>query len=531
MPFYLLAAGGNLYRMTSAGVATALSLPTGVTISTTRPTRFAILDNKIVAVNGPNRNLWIDPDGTVRPMGLAPPATAPVLSDGGAGGYTGTVQAAVSFLVRDTSSNAILAESPLGPTSNASGSLSSRLIRANGVPVSQESAVNARRIYRTTTGPGEVFFPWIDLDDNTVVDVYDDMSDAALQLISAPEDLGNPPGASPGEYLKHIVEWRGRLWAIPSTALDNVLYTSVGKIYAWDPDNELEVAPIKIDEFGNQAFVPRRDELGVLKRDSVSKIIGLGTRFEVKSVATGPGCVAPGSVAVFHDIGIWLGEDGVYTFANEGVKNVSEDKVHSWFTTDDTFARSEFPNAIGMWNPVTKCYRLLLAPAGSTSLTRWVEYDPREKRWYGPHKTDAMTPCWLTMFEDGNDLSMPIIASTAGFLYKMDQSAITDDGTAVDMEIHTPFHSGNAPDIDHYWGELSVLSKVEAAGTMTVTPYLGGLDASAGSAITHTLTTGRERLRRLGNGRLAKLVFRKNVVNQGATVFGYELPFHELGRR
>ena len=74
MPFYIVAAGGTLYRMSTTGTATALTLPTGVTIDSTRVARMAVLDRKVVVVNAPSRSLWIDADGTVRPLGLTPPS-------------------------------------------------------------------------------------------------------------------------------------------------------------------------------------------------------------------------------------------------------------------------------------------------------------------------------------------------------------------------------------------------------------------------------------------------------------------------
>jgi hypothetical protein len=76
-----------------------------------------------------------------------------------------------------------------------------------------------------------------------------------------------------------------------------------------------------------------------------------------------------------------------------------------------------------------------------------------------------------------------------------------------------------------------VISKIQAAGTLTITPYVGDLAASAGTAISHTLTLGRQRLRRLGAGRFCKLRFQHSTADQGCELYGYEIPHHELGRR
>jgi hypothetical protein len=87
------------------------------------------------------------------------------------------------------------------------------------------------------------------------------------------------------------------------------------------------------------------------------------------------------------------------------------------------------------------------------------------------------------------------------------------------------------PDIQKYFGELSLISKIQAAGTLSVIPYVGGLDASAGATISADLTLGRQRLRRLGIGRFVKLNFQHSTAGQDVELYGYELPFHEVGRR
>jgi hypothetical protein len=76
-----------------------------------------------------------------------------------------------------------------------------------------------------------------------------------------------------------------------------------------------------------------------------------------------------------------------------------------------------------------------------------------------------------------------------------------------------------------------MLTKVESAGTLTVTPTLGRLNSSAQSGISHTLTTGRERLRILGDGPLMRLRFQQATNAQGVTIYGYEVdPVFENGR-
>jgi len=60
MPYYLMHAGTKLYKVTTAGILTLLTLPAGVTIVSTRKARFTVLDRTIVVTNACSVNLAID---------------------------------------------------------------------------------------------------------------------------------------------------------------------------------------------------------------------------------------------------------------------------------------------------------------------------------------------------------------------------------------------------------------------------------------------------------------------------------------
>ena len=169
---------------------------------------------------------------------------------------------------------------------------------------------------------------------------------------------------------------------------------------------------------------------------------------------------------------------------------------------------------------------------GDTTENRWVSLSLKTGGWYGPHLTSAFTPTHAGHCIDTNGLPITFVGGSDGVIYTGNSANYRDGAaTAIDFDVYGPWHGGDAPDIEHFWGELSMLSRVETAGTLTVTPTVGRLDSSAGAAISHTLTLGRERLRRLGTGALCRLRLRHNTVNQGVSVFGYEVPFSELGRR
>ena len=167
-------------------------------------------------------------------------------------------------MVKDAFGN-LLAESGLGPVSN-SVTIASQYLLASNIPVSPQT-VTGRRLYRTTTG-GSTYFPWIEVDGNTVTSVQSNLSDAALQLVAAPTNLGSAPD------LTHICEWRGRLWGVDSNNIDVVRRTGAGLSYAWDPELLFEIPQMGSDSRGVTALLRRRDELGVARQTSFHTITG-----------------------------------------------------------------------------------------------------------------------------------------------------------------------------------------------------------------------------------------------------------------
>lgn len=537
MGFLLVQGGDSLYKVDPAtGAETELTLPTGVTLSTTRKPRFAILNQWVVMVNSPTRNLVIDPEGTVRVLTPLAPSSPPNVAAGSGTGLTGDYQVKASFVV-EGSDGQLYMESPLSPAS-AAITLSNTNIALTRIPKSGDT-ITKRRLYRTAAG-GTEYFRWFDVDGNTVTSAANGLADAGLALLPAVgSDLTAPPGSLPGTYMKAITSWRSILWGVADDPdlVDTIFYTAAGKVYAWP--NSLNAFPKGLDEKGVIGFAPRRNELGILKRNGVWQITGdSNLNFRIVQIVGGTdqpsrgGCIAEDSIVVIGDRGYWLGNDGVYEWGPNGVNPITDDDVAPWFTSDTYFNRSRFPNAFAKYNKVRNTYDLHLAAVGSSDEDRWVSFNLTNRKWYGPHLTALFTPSHAAAGVDTNGLPLCLVGSTDGIVYTANAATFRDGAaTAIDFDCFGRFHHGDAPDVHHYWGLMSVLSKIEAAGTLTVTPYLGGLNASAGTAKSHTLTTGRQVLGRIGFGRLMRLRMRQNTVNQGVSVFGYEIPYSEVGRR
>lgn len=541
MAYLIVQGGASLYKVNlSTGVATALSLPTGVTLSTTRKPKFAVLNQWVAMVNSPTRNLVIDPEGTVRVMVPRPPTAPPTMAAGGSTGLTGGYRYALSHAIKN-SDGELLLESPLSPLS-ASVTLANNDASLTDLELSLDD-INSRRLYRTLSGGAyPTLYRVMDIDDNTTGSMVDNVADASLSLLPAmPSTLTSPPGTVPGMRFKNIVEWKSRFWGISDnpSLIDTVFATETNKVYAWP--NQLVAYPTGADEKGIIGFAVRKNQLGLLKRNGLWQISGTSgstgiaiTNVSVGQVANAPGSLSPDTViSVPGDKVIYLGRDGVYEWSDAGVVNISKEQVHPWFTTDTYFTRSRFQNAFARYNEARNQYELHLAALGSVVEDRWVSFNLTTRKWYGPHKTAAFTPSHAAGLVDGDGLPVTLVGGTDGVVYTGNSTTYTDgSASAIDMDCDGPWHAMENPDVSKFWGQLSMLSKIEASGSATITPYVGGLDAAAGSAITHDLTKGRELLVRLGDGRLMRLNIRHNTVAKNLTVYGYDVePVFEIGRR
>lgn len=528
MPFYFAHAGTKLYKVSAAGDPTEVTLPSGVTMSETNRSRFAAMGNYVVVVNGPSINIAVDLTTlATTPMSIIQPVGVPTVAPGAAGVLIGDFQYKVSHAIQST--DAVLSESPLSLAS-AVVSLASQKGELTGIPISPDPTVTHRRLYRTTSG-GSVFFFLDYIGDNTATTYTDNTLDEGLSTIAAPDDLGNPSGSTTARRIREIATWKGRLWAATTDRIDSVIFSGVDKFYGWAEEYELRINPTGQSGVGVNAFLPRRDELGVSKEEGLWKITGddIDT-FRVEQQIAAFGVLAPESVVVIRDTAYFLSIDGVYAWGSDGLVKLSS-RVDAWFKTDDYFDPSQFPNAFARWNVREDTYELHLYAAGSSTPNRWVSYDLSRQLWLGPHHTEAFTPSSASQLENISGVPLSVIGGTDGLIYRANGTSFSDVASPIAFDAWTAFHQGGDPNLVKVWNTLFVHTGIEAAGTLTVTPYVGGTDAVAGTPMSAPLTQGRSRLARLGVGRLMALRFQQATANQGCSILAYECPVGVRGVR
>lgn len=537
MASYLVQAGSSLYHVSTAGVATAVTLPTGITLTgSTRPCRYVLFGSGnnayVIVVKGANHDFYIDTLGTARRLQLAPPSGTPTLAAGASTGLTGVYKAAITFKVK-TAEGTIISESPMSPLSVASAALANQSLRLNNIPVSPDAVVNARGVYRTLAS-GNVLYPWYDIDDNVTTSEDRAGADSLISLLpTTATSISSPPD------LDLIASWRERLWGVPRYKNDAVRWTEERQFYAWNQSNELIAPPQNTDSYGVTALIPRRDNLGICRRHHTYMISGNSNdTFQRIGISESLGCVSQESVVVINNVAYMLGEYGVNEWSDLGVRSVSDGQVDAWFSTDLYFNRAQFPKAQGRYNPDTDSYELLLCSVDSTSLDRWVAYQLSSRTWLGPHKTDAFTPTsaatdstFRGMLTDANSLLITAFGGDDGFIYVRDRDVISDSGTAVPFSIALPYLSASEPDYDKYFDQPTIHTRAEDQGTLTITPIVGGLTATASTPLYHDLTLDRDTLDRLGQGRYCQLTLTHSSLYERPRIYGIEIPYAFVGRR
>jgi len=536
MAFYLVVAGGTLYKLSTNGTALALDLPADVTLSPTRPPRFAIVGRHVLVVNNPTRSLWVDPTFRVRPMQLVAPVGPPVLSAGAAGALTGAYRVKYTHIVKDPLTGALLAESDFSPES-APVDLAAQRLLASGVTVSPDQCVTHRRLYRTLA-EGAVYYPWLDLDGNTLTVVEDDLTDDLLPNLAATRELGVGPGLLPGTYMTLCVEWKGRLWGVGNRNIDTLRYSGLNQFYGWPATYGLDIKPIGGDAIGISGLIARKHLLGVSKRGVFWKVSGGQPdedgipQWDTDLERDGKGIRGPDTAQVIDDIGYYLADDGVYSWGPEGFQCRSDGKTRKWFTTDDYFNRTMFPQAFANYNETYDTYELHLAAAGSDVIDRWVSLDRKTGAWHGPHKTDKATPTCVFTIEDAGNRKIPVIGAADAVIYKQNQPGWSDAGVAIALNLQSKWHDGNTPTIEKVFGPLAVvLKKIAAVGRCLVAYRVGAIDGPVTQTVALDLRMAHQTLPRVGKGVVVQLEITEDTNGIACELHGYELPFYELGDR
>lgn len=533
MAFNLVQAGKNLYAVnTEGGFSAALTLPTGITLADTRKPRFTRFGSYVIVVNTPSRPITVGDDGTVRPLVPLAPTSTPTLASEAGGALSGAYLAKQTFVILDAAGN-VIAESAFGPTQTLPVSITAAYLRMANLSLSTDtSSISGTRLYRTTTGPGSIYFIWATIAGNTQTAFRDDLSDAGLGLIGAPTlaTFGAPD-------LTLVATWNGRVWGVGRhpTNIHKLRYTEAGTMHGWNGMNVLIIPPAGDDRVGITALVPRRDMLGVGRLNRLAQVVG-ATRDDIRTIGVteNVGILSQESVVTYRDTVYFLWYDGVYRWNADGIVCLSDlAGVRSWFTTDEYFNVAGFSLAHAHFDPINLMYRLFLMSAGSGVPNRWIEYSLSTGKFYGPHTTTAFVPVCSMVLRATDGRLKPMIGSREGFI-SYESVERSDWGLfSIPLRIEMSGWTGEDANKEMYFGQVSVHTEQEAGGTLTLTPFVGDVGAvTRGEPMSHDLRTTHAQLDRIGQGQYATLVLENNELGCGCTIHGIAIdPVFVAGAR
>ena len=301
-------------------------------------------------------------------------------------------------------------------------------VSLTGIPVSVDSSVTARNLYRTESGMAA--HKWVlQIGDNTTAVATDNTDDAGL---GDEVSYGNsPPPAG-----TTIETWDGRLWVAGAPGYDEILFPS-----GLDTPEQFNITynatcrereagkVLKIMEFEN--------ELSAFKAASIWKVARGGDSYIVDKVVEDVGLGAVGSA-------VRCGKDMLIFLSNH--KKI-EILTPSGLAKTDVPISSKVKTTLASINSaaIHKCvagnyiergeYRLAVPTGTNTEPDTVIVFNYLR----GTFGLDAYNhyPTSMNLTDYSLGSRALLHGSSAGSIYRVDENALTDDGTGITMDVQT----------------------------------------------------------------------------------------------
>lgn len=196
-------------------------------------------------------------------------------------------------------------------------------VSLSAIPVSTDTQVTSRRIYRTDGADPDRFYYLTDISNNTATTYNDNISDDSLGAVAqVADDAGDLifANARPPR-LGFLESYKGRAFgAGDKDAPTKLYYSEITDPEAWGPAtfNFVDFDEGDGDEITGLAALPNM--LLVLKRDSVHALMGdAPANFVRRRLVSDAGCVSNNSIVQVGRLLIWMGEDNVFSFDGSAI--------------------------------------------------------------------------------------------------------------------------------------------------------------------------------------------------------------------
>lgn len=409
--------------------------------------------------------------------GISAPSTAPTIAEGAAGNLdAGDYIAVVTYYNSGTGM-----ESNPSAVSNTLTLAASKQINWTSIPVSSNSQVTSRRLYRTLVDQQGVYYLVDEIEDNITTTYTDNVIETALG-VDASFDNGTPPAA-----LKYNAIWQERMWVSDGTDL---YYSEIGLMEAFGDFNFLSFTPD--DGHKIKGFLPFGDKLIVGKTNKTFIVSGVD-KFDSQSLSDTHGVFSHHSMQAADGRAFWFGGDNFYWSDGNQVKAFGDVSVRTLIDGIDLTYASRMVAAIDK----KKGWYMCLVPSdGATRPDLLLVYNYRDDSWtifdYLLANASTGSPYWLGNFYDSSGEEL-IYSNMAGG----DEDSVfqlfvgtSDDNRNITAYVTTKSYGFDKEDILKFMKDISTQMTI-ADQTVTATLLKDSGTVSDLGAKDYSLSGGR----------------------------------------
>lgn len=357
------------------------------------------------------------------------------------------------------------------------------------IPVSSDTKIVKRRIYRTTVG-GSIYYYDGEVADNTTLTYNSILSDAVISLLTVLHTDHNAPPSAPDLVVKRL----SRL----NMAIDDDLYVSKN----YDKSTGFR----SVEYFPSTNYYPTGngqkitgliEQLGglpVFTENTIERFVGTAEdNFEYRNAHQEDGCIAKRSAVNCKNYVVYLAFNGIYIF--DGVNATAIDvqfagRLNKYIRDNINYTYAHLSCATYFENKYMVCI-----PTGANTVPNVTIYYDFSTGGYGIYS--FAFSCFSKWDKGGDGLKLFGGSNTIGRIYKV-LNGLDDDGTAItaydDIE---PMDFGS-PEV--YKQFYSVFIKIKSTTATTLTMNYSLDSATEVTTQTKTILANTTKWYRVGLG-------------------------------
>lgn len=486
---------GTGYRLTGTSTFTTIGSAQSVWTAGSR-VDFAMYQNLAFFGNGYSQPYKYNGTEFTRHGCTKPNSTAAQTS--GTAGVSGPPTGDVNYVF--TYVNSYSVESDITSATATLNIASTATVSINCIPVAPTSfGVASRRIYRRDSSSGGSYKRVATISDNTTTTYLDEVTGANLGAAS-PTDQGEPP------VWQYILSHQERLWAVGPTNPSYLYYSELGNPFVFKTSNYILIGDGDGEVITGLAV---HANMVVAFKESSIWLIYLpdttpGNWIRVKSKSK-YGAASHYAQADFEGLRMFIGKryaklSGFMSLAGDDIKPNSTDLTATSVLSESdseqietdvfTFTTTNIAKACAI-DFKNKLY--FSVPYNNATNNRVYVFD------YQRRAEDKFTGAWVPFTYPHGFNAFAVYggklyaqsATTHGFVYQLDTSTYSDDGTAIDSYAWTKEYFGHPQQMENWkswrWANLIV----ETLGTynMNVT-FKADADSGAGTTVQVSLAPG-----------------------------------------